>query len=313
MSDFSVGEAGVSGLGLIGRRPGAVFLWGLTYLVIYGLPAIGFWLLIMPDFSALTHISPGAAPNDPAVMAMMTRVQLINLPLMVCPMVARALVSSAICRAVLEPEASRFGYLRLGMQELWVGLVTFVLGLLVAVAVLTAIIVLAIPVGAAALILRGTVGPGTWVLIGVIAVSALAGGAIWVALRFCLAVPMSFAAREFRLFESWAATRGRVLPLLGTGLIAMALIWLLEIVVLSVVGAAILIAIGGHWLPNMAALGARSDPAAWLGSLAPWIAVGTALLCLFAGAASAILIAPFATVYRAIAPGLASEAAEARP
>lgn len=312
MSEIAIVGAGTAGAELVFKRPLAVLAWGLTFLVFYGLPAAAIWATLLPNLAHFaTAGAQGISPTDPALLAMTMQMQLVNLLMLAGSMVARAVVYSAIFRAVLQPEASRFGYVRFGMQEVWVGLVTLVGSILVGAAIVAGAIVVGIPIGITALVLQKSAGPGTWVALIGLAVVALVALVSWVGLRLSLAGPMSFAAKQFRLFESWPLTRGKVWPLLGVGVVAVIMAILFELVFVLVVavvgGSAFALAMaGGHF--NPAVLG--SNPAALLQTITPWLVVALVAGCFFIGAASAVVIAPFARVYQLLTPSTASVQAE---
>ena len=81
------------------------------------------------------------SPQFEHVRAQMAAFQPIQLLLGV---VAMAVVSSGVYRAVLEPEKSAYGYLRLGRQELLVGMVVVVMYMLMVIAVVAVFVPLGI-------------------------------------------------------------------------------------------------------------------------------------------------------------------------
>jgi hypothetical protein len=125
-----------------------------------------------------------------------------------------AVINMAAVRAIMEPEAKAFAYMRLGVRELWLMLANFVLFILY----MMVSMVMAIPVGIAAAVVAmnaPTAAPFvTWPLQIVTWIVT-----IWLGLRFCMAPPMIYADRRFRLFESWTFTRGHVWRLFQVGLI----------------------------------------------------------------------------------------------
>lgn len=313
MSKIQIGDAGVAGVRLIFQKPLAVLAWGLVFVVLYGLPLVAMISSIFPNLASLAALGAKgsrAATPDPAMFGMIAEIQFANLLMLLGSFIARAIVCSAICRAVLEPSASRFGYLRLGMQEVWVGLVSIVVGILIFAAMFAAMLVLAIPAGIVAISMGKSASPGVWVLLIGLGVLALVGFVLWISVRLSLAVPMSFADNQFRLFESWSATRGRTGSLIGVGLVAVLLLVVSQMVfglliALGFGGAVFTAAAGGHF--NPATMGA--NPAAVLSAVGPWLIAGLLVLCLWMGAATSILMAPFAKVYEALRPSKADDQA----
>lgn len=56
MSQVSIVSAGTAGAELVFKRPLAVLAWGLTFLVLYGLPAGLIWAGMLPN---LMHMMAG--------------------------------------------------------------------------------------------------------------------------------------------------------------------------------------------------------------------------------------------------------------
>jgi len=280
MTDFSAGEAGTAGLRLIVKQPLAVLAWSLIYLVLYGVPMGFYFWFFFNSIGPLTQQmaqaaaagAPGFAPNNPEFMRSMAVIEMMYPLMLICMVASRGLVQSAICRAVLEPENRAWFYIRFGKRELWVALTGFVFVML------------------------------SWVIAAILGVAALIAFLAWLALRFSLCIPMSFADSEFRLGESWTLTKGRVGRLLLTGLIAALVAWLFETVVMCFAMAVVLaVVFGGHWTAsNFPADGA--NPAAVFSAMAPIMVGAMVFMSLLIGPISAIILAPFAAVLKAIRP-----------
>jgi hypothetical protein len=119
MGDFSADRAIGAGFKLIGRAPLAFLAWVVTYLVVGVLPQAGFVAAILPEWSRMTQeIASSAGANVPMSPAEMFRAQTGMMQLQplvwITSLVAHTVILSAIYRAVLEPEDSRFCYLRRG-------------------------------------------------------------------------------------------------------------------------------------------------------------------------------------------------------
>jgi len=310
MTDFSAGEAGTAGLRLIVKQPLAVLAWSLIYLVLYGVPMGFYFWFFFNSIGPLTQQmaqaaaagAPGFAPNNPEFMRSMAVIEMMYPLMLICMVASRGLVQSAICRAVLEPENRAWFYIRFGKRELWVALTGFVFVMLIGVAEFAGFAVIAIPAVIIGAIGHAVIGVGGWVIAAILGVAALIAFLAWLALRFSLCIPMSFADSEFRLGESWTLTKGRVGRLLLTGLIAALVAWLFETVVMCFAMAVVLaVVFGGHWTAsNFPADGA--NPAAVFSAMAPIMVGAMVFMSLLIGPISAIILAPFAAVLKAIRP-----------
>jgi hypothetical protein len=302
MADFSSGEAITSGFRIIRRKPGAVLLWGLVYVLLAIVPQLLTMGPMLPDIlaayrEALQNAQAGGAsgaatPEMLKLQQEMGSFQPLQLALSV---ISFAIVYSAVYRAVLEPAKSAFGYLRLGKQELWVGLT------------LVAFYALFILTGVVAVVLVGVVagavgGGASWG--GGLAVFLAACGAaallIWVCLRLSLALPMTFAEGRFRLLESWGLTRGLGWKLFGVALalacIIVALEFILLLVAFSIAGA-----LGAGQAQAFQAF-LEHPPADWASRAVPVLIGVCAFYALLMGLIFAIMTAPFAAIYRELAP-----------
>ena len=166
---------------------------------------------------------------------------------------------NAAARAMLSPEDDRFGYLRVGADELRSMVVVLALGIIRFVVQM--------------LFTIGIAGLGA-VVIGVQRSAGNRIGAeflqqflqlpmyailIFLFLKFCFAIPHTLATKRISIFESWTLTNGQVVRLLITYLIA----FLIAVAVSIAVGIVAFIlfgVIGGAQLVDLIPL-FRSDPA----------------------------------------------------
>ena len=104
-----------------------------------------------------------------------------------------AMLMAAVARAVLNPRAGGFGYLRLGMDELRVFVVTLVLGILMFCAWMAVVLLVGVLSGIA-----GASGAEwMWLLVVLGALGGVAA-VIWLTVRLSLAVPITVAENRFR-------------------------------------------------------------------------------------------------------------------
>jgi hypothetical protein len=300
MGGFSYGRAVTAGFRLVGRHPLAVLNWAVAYLVFVALPIFVILAYALPQIVAgyqesLAQAAHHLRPDPARMMALRSRMFSYNPLIWLISLTAHAVFMGAVFRAWLEPGDSRFGYLRLGARELWLGLTYLVLAVMGVILLFTLFIPMAIAIGISAAT-SGHGGPGLPATVLLCAIAAAGVGAVaWVELRLSLALPMSFAQRRFVLYESWDLTRGQALKMAGVVLSLVLLIVLVELVFVSVLGFSL-----RSWL-----VGFRSWdglPHATLGDILR--AIGPLVMAIAAVAVMAgtviqvILVTPLAEIWR---------------
>ena len=298
MSSFSISEAFGAGFRVIARKPLAVAVWGIIYMLL----TLGPFLVVMAVAGpALFAQAAGGAEPDAALLA--GPLGIIQPISWIASMAAVAIVFNAIYRAVLQPDDDRAFYMRLGAAEAWQGLVQFVFGILMAIGIIVVIVVVAILFGSAlALSGAGGGGGGTLAGIGVVGglvVLVLVGVLWWLVLRLCLAGPMTLADRTFRLFESWTLTRGQTLKLFALSLLLLVVVIVLYLVLVLLAAAVLGLGIGG--LASLASPGALermfTDGSGLAVAIPPIVLFGVALSAIY-GLVMTVVVAPWAEVYR---------------
>jgi hypothetical protein len=226
VAEFSAADAAFTGFRIVWGRPLAVVAWAaVQFAVVLGLdlftaasagPAITAFLQ-----TAQTSFSPNA---DPTVM--IQRLQAIAPTLVVlttAQLVVAAVFLTAMNRVVLKPEESRFGYLRLGGDELrQLGLLVGLLAVFFLV-YFGALLLSGVLVAILTLVTSNSNLAAAFTLLFVL--PAFLCAVVYVVVRFSLAAPATFESGRIQLFEAWPLTRGRFWPILGTYCIAGAL-WL---------------------------------------------------------------------------------------
>ena len=288
---FSATEAAFEGFRVVRRKPMAVIFWALFYMLIMvaALALIGGSLIgLMGMAEELEATSPTSPEAFMPILASYMAILAVVLPV---SLVASAMIYAAVARAVLRPAESAFGYLRLGMDEVRVLVVSLVL--FVVFVALTAL--LGGIVGVAIAVTAAAEAPALWLLVVLLVLAAIAV-CIWLAVRLSLAIPITMAERRIAIFDSFALTKGRFWPLLGMALLA----GVMSIVVSllgSLVGMPIQLATGG--LEGLAGLEGESLPviiqAAWP-AITAWIVLNAVMSALQV----AVVYAPFSAAYRDI-------------
>lgn len=299
MADFSVTAAVGAGFQVIGRKPLAVMVWGLL-MALSAVPALLILLWVLPEFQmAMAERAQGVAPPSMASLArLQLKLTLLQPVMMVTNAVLYAVLSAAVYRAVLTPEDDRRFYLRFGAAELWLILLTLVVGVLFGLALVVVMIVGGGFTAALVYALKDA-GAGPIALVVTVAVVASTWVITWLALRLSMAAPMTFAERQFRLFESWTLTRGHAGSLFGVGLIltlfCLVLITLLQAVAMAGVAGAL---IGGGYSEEALAAFLARPVSAWLIDAAPWVVLSLATVSVVGAGVMTIWYAAWAHAYR---------------
>lgn len=287
MRTFSGSQALGAGLGLIARHPLAVLAWVVVYLLlVLGPQGLMMWLMI-PDVIAMSKAGEAMQPDDPHLLALTARMTSFQLLQMGAGIIWYAVISGAVFRAMLEPQESRFAFLRLGIQEFWLAVGFVMIGIAAAVAMFVAMMP-AIIVGAIASVAGQTGAPAAGVML---IMFLLFGVLLWGWSRFCLGLPMSFATRQFRLFESWDLTRGQSAKIIGVGVALSVLVFVVEIVLFVIVAAA-----GWSWARSVWEVVSK-QPETWT-RLVPVVAAASGVLAVFGVVATVLYLAPLADIYR---------------
>ena len=297
---FSASDAAFEGFRLVRRNPMALVAWTLLYAVlslasVFAMSnAIGPMIEWSERAETLENATQTPTPAD--MMAMFQQFGEVILSvawLLPVSLVVGAVLMAAVARAVLNPRAGGFGYLRLGMDELRVFVVTLVLGILMVFAWLAMWIVVAVLAGIA-----GATGANWLWLFVILGGLAGVGAIIWLAVRLSLAVPITVAENRFAFFDSFGVTRGRFWPLFGMAVIAVVMVLVVQL--LSAIVTMPLALMTGQ---EMWSFGATEDPEALRAALDvsnPWVIASALAEAVVYALTVGVLYAPFAAAYRDI-------------
>ena len=296
MAEIAVGGAINEGFSLVRRHPGAMLLWGLSRMAL----AVGVVALYAPVYfnifeAARSGAGVAAFQNNPQIMAMQSFSYLIN----ILQLGVSAVVSCAVWRAVLHPERSQYGYLRVSSTEFFVAVLLIGAGVVVVIGIVFAAIIATIVISLLAVMHLVWVA----VIVGIAAVIAAFAALIYFGLRFSMVGPMIVEDGKFHLGESWALTKGHVGSLFMIGLLLVVVALVAEIVlviVLVAVGAGALTAIAGG-MSNIPVL-FQEPPQVLFARLGPILVVAAVIWIPFVGCISAIMAAPWARAYRDLQP-----------
>lgn len=288
---FSASDAAFEGFRMTRRSPMTVLWWALAYIVFFaGILA----LASGPIIHMVSEMERLEGLSDPQFSDFSSLGQTyFSLFSWIMPLslVFGAVINAAVARAVLRPAQSAFGYMRLGMDEVRVLVVTLVLAIVFGVVMALGGLLLGFVAGYATA--SGISGLWLGVVLGGIALIVLA---IWLMVRFSLAVPIVVAERRFAFTDSFALTKGRFWPILGMAILA-GVMSLLVGLLGSIIAQAITLMTGGlDVLSGMEE--ARLDEivrAAWP-ALLSWGVINALISAL----QLAVICAPFSAAYRAL-------------
>ena len=280
-----------------------IVIWALFYIIITAL-VLAVAGGAMSNFMQLAQtMETGGEPSEAEMMAFMSAYFSMLGLIMPISLILGSVSYAAVNRAVVRPSESAFGYLRLGMDEVRVFVVSLVLSL-----------VLGFGFGLGGAIIFGILGAITAMMgdnaaIGgiLIAIAAIAFVCliIWVAVRLCLALPITVAERRIAIFDSWKLTKGRFWGLFGMMILAYVLCVVVQIL-LSIILIPILFFVSGGF-ENLASL-ETMQPMEIMQTMAP-LAITVLLFAAIVSALQlAIMYAPFASAYMGITGGRSTPA-----
>lgn len=296
---FSATDAAFEGFRLVRRNPVALVGWTLLYLV-YTLATLfasgGMMRSMSVWLEQVEALEAGPPPSSPEALLPIMESYMAAMSHMAwaipLSLVIGAVLMAAIARAVLTPGTGGFGYMRLGMDEVRVFVVTLVIAILYAIATAVAFV--------AALILGGiaiSVLEGWGALVMVLAILAAIAFMIWLGVRWSLAVPITIDQKKFAFFDSFAATKGRFWPLLG-----MALIAFIMVVIVSLLAGIVTMPIS--MMGGMSMFGTMSDDPTEMfrnfNPTNPWMIASSVVNAIVYALTVAVIYAPFSAAYRDI-------------
>jgi hypothetical protein len=296
---FSATDAAFEGFRLVRRNPVALVGWTLLYLV-YTLATLfaagGMMRSMSVWMEQMEALEAGPPPSSPEALVpiMESYVAAMSHMAWAIPLslVIGAVLMAAIARAVLTPGTSGFGYMRLGMDEVRVFVVTIVIAILYSIAACIAVVAAAVIGGIAINAIEG------WgALVMVLAMLAAIAFMIWLAVRWSLAVPITIAQKKFAIFDSFAVTKGRFWPLLGMAFIAFVMVVIVSLLA-GIVAMPISMMGGMSMFGNMG--GDPTEMFRDFNPTNPWIIASSVVNAFVYALTVAVLYAPFSAAYRDI-------------
>ncbi len=285
---FSATEAAFEGFRIVRRNPFAVVFWAVAYILFF---AVFFAVFggSLASLMATTESLQGGQPNQQDLEALgRTYVGFLGVALPL-GLILGAVLNTAVARAVLRPGETRFGYMRLGGDELRVLAVSLILWFVTGAAAVVLFAVVGVAAGVAA-----QSNQGLALIVGLLLGLAAVVGLCWISIRLSLALPLTVAEKRIAPFASFALTRGKTLPILGMVVIAVVMSIMVSLLG-TIIALPVTMATGG--LERLAAFDGQSTPqilqAAGTGIVA-WGVVNA----VFSALQLAVLYAPFSAAYR---------------
>ena len=297
MAGFSTSDAALSGFRFIARHPKTIAIWAAVFLI-YELAWGGALLVFAGDqLPALRALSQTSGDDAVSAWKVLPGASLVMLVGLMALLFVFSLMFTAAYRTFLHPHDDRFGYVRVGRDELRFA----VLIILWVVLILGGSVVVVFFWGL--LSAMGTVMPqplkALWELL--VTVAAL-GVYVCVLVRLCFSMPMTLEDRHVRLLESWKATRHNYWSLLGVFLLTAVLILVLLLLICTIVAIVIVgaLAVG---LPRSSLAGLskflNTDMSSLAAYFSPTSLIAAVLNALIVSAGVAILTSPVAEAYLA--------------
>jgi hypothetical protein len=310
MAEIDVGDAAMAGVRMITRQPFSVLTWGLLMAILVGLLFLVFGGGLAATISSIvTSSSAGATPTAAEIFGLIAGAFGFLFLLVVGAQLLDLVIRAAAMRAELQPEAHSFAYLRFGSQELWLLAASLVfwmvmLGANIAMSIPVAIISAVSTIGSVSAASQGAPDFGAMAgaagvrLIGQLIILAVS---IWLWLRLSLGVVMTFRDQQFRLFESWALTRGHVWRMFLTMLLVFLMLLAVSLVLWTIgliaVGATVFSAVA----PDPKAFFSR-PPAEWMAALTPVFVVFLIGIVVSVGVGNALIWGAVARMWRQLNP-----------
>lgn len=284
---FSATDCAFEGFRLTRRAPVAVLLWAVAYAVFFGL----LFLLVGSHFvTIMSLISPLEGQTEPSIEDMQPLMQAYGVivawaaPL---GLLFSAVISTAIARSVIRPEDRKFGYMRLGKDELRVLGASLIVALTMFGVTFVGFMLVSLVAALAA------AAPALWLAVVLLALAVLAV-AIWLSVRLSLVVPATFSEGRIAVKSAFAMTAKKVFwPLLGMAVIAGVMAMLVGLLG-SAVAAPLSLMVGGA--ERMIGMEGASVPSL-LSALGPMLAVSLVVNAVMTAAQIVIMYAPFSAAY----------------
>jgi hypothetical protein len=225
-------------------------------------------------------------------MPIMSRIIPAYLVFMAMGVGFNSVLGAAMIRAVLRPADDRYGFLRFGadeLRQLGLGVLTLLVFIGVYMGLIMALALVSAAVG------MGSGLAGAAFALGLLAVVAALAV---LAVRLSLAPALTFDTGRIDLFGSWALTRGRFWPLLGTYALTLALVAMVYVLAALVAFALGAVLTGGEAPTSMS----RPDMSSLKAYFTPFKLVQTVLTAGVSALVWPVMFTPPTAIYRGLSP-----------
>jgi hypothetical protein len=305
MSGFSPAEAALEGFRLTRENPKAFAAWvGASFFVSVVVAVV---TVFLP--ADVRHGLETISAKETPTAAQLIDALILVAPFLIMGLTIQCVMAAAVYRLIFRHDDTRFGYLRLGLDELrLIGLTIIYFGLAMG-------LMLGLTIGSALITAISSIGGrGFEALVGMIASLFSFGVLVFILVRLSLAPVATFAERRLAVFESWTLTRGqfwRLLGAYGMALACIAAIGFLLIVLFTAIAGVAVLSTGGQLADVAAAFTADET------SLKSYLRVGVIAYMLvssvFSALYNAVIAAPAAVAFQALHGPVLPRHAKASP
>jgi hypothetical protein len=290
MSGFSASEAALEGFRITRENPRAFGAWvGVSFAI----SVLGAVVTVMMPPEVRHGLETLRADATPTIAQLMDALIAVA-PILILGLAIQCIMAAAVYRLIFRHEDTRFGYLRLGADELRL------MGLTLIYIALFMLLLVSVTLGAAVIAaLAAFAGQNAAMFMGGVAELFSLGLVVFVLVRLSLAPVATFAERRLALFESWRLTRGQFWRLFGAYVLAMAcivVVGFLALVVFTGVAGVVVLMTGGQladlsgiFKPDETSIRTYFNP-----GLIAYMLIGSVFSALY----YAVIAAPGAVAYR---------------
>ena len=290
MARFSPSDAALEGFRLTRENPKAFGIWAAASLLVNVLSGVIDAFMPASVKHGLETISASDVMTGPQLLDAL----ILTAPVILLGLAVLNIMAAAVYRLIFRHDDTRFGYLRLGADELRLMGLTLIyivlfIGLVVGVGMVSGIVVA----------LAGLVSPAAQSFLGWLSIPLSFGVIVYVLVRLSLAPVATFAERRLAIFESWGLTRGQFWRLFGAYVLALAcvvVVGFLALVVFTGAAGVVVLLTGG----KLADLGSILNPKDV--TLSSYLSIGLIasmiLSSVFSALWNAVMAAPGAVAYQ---------------
>lgn len=234
MRTISATDAAFAGFRLLRDNPAIVLMWTLvSFFFVLGLIVL-LGVFVGGPIMSLAQLGAGAEPSPEQIASLVLTLLPAILLMIPLALIFNGVMVGGVNRAILRPNEKGFFYLRLGGDEMRLALVLLVQGLAsFAIDMAGQLLQLAVVGGgslaAGAADNEGAIG--AMFFVGLILRFVSLGLLIFLSVRFCLAVPQSFATKSINIFGTWSLTQGRFWTIFGAYLLSGVIVAMIILVV----------------------------------------------------------------------------------